>query len=62
MLQKINKFSFMKITKGFGTNSSPRPTGQKEGICRARGKFLSALKGDFFLRQFDENQSGVNNV
>jgi hypothetical protein len=35
-----NKFSFMQINKVFGTNSSPRPMGQKEGIRRAEGAVL----------------------
>ena len=34
-LTKRSKFSFMQIRKVFGTNSSPRPTGQKEGIRSA---------------------------
>ena len=36
------------MNKVSGTNSSPRPMGQKEGIAGPKGQFLSALKDEFF--------------
>ncbi len=44
-----NNFSFMQVNQGYGTNSSPCPAGQKEGIRRTWGQFLSTLKNEFFL-------------